>query len=154
MSLLIGIRNSIILTTAQSVNASTALVVMGANTAGNEFQFNLGANKRAKIIGCIPFTLGATGGYKFQIVGSQSFGSFVNTYIVEDTVTPAQIVGYQNASAAFANALAVAGNHFLNFNCTVKMGSTAGIVSLQFACNSAANGITANEGATMDVTFL
>lgn len=150
----IGIRNSFRLTASQTVAASTVLVTMGANTTGNSFQFNLGIAQRAHIRGWVPFTLGATGGYKFQIASTQTLTNFVNTYIVEDTVTPAQITGIQTSSAAFANALAVAGNHFLNFDCDVLMGSTAGVVSLQFACNSAANSIIALQGAWMDVTFL
>lgn len=150
----IGIRNSFRLTASQTVAASTVLVVLGSNTTGNSFQFNLGAAQKAHIRGIIPFTLGATGGYKFQIVGSQTFTNFLNTYIVQDTVTPAQIVGIQTSSAAFANALAVAGNQFLNFDCDVLMGATAGIVSLQFACNSAANSIIALQGGFIDVTFL
>lgn len=150
----IGIRNSFRLATSQAVAASTTLVVLGSNTTGNSFQFNLGVAQKAHIRGIIPFTVGATGGYKFQIVSSQTLTNFLNTYIVQDTVTPAQITGIQTSSAAFANALAVAGSHFLNFDCDVLMGSTAGVVSFQFACNSAANSITALAGAFMDVTFV
>lgn len=150
----IGIRNSFRLTASQTVTASVTQVIMGANTSGNSFQFNLGVAQRAHIRGVVPFTLGASGGYKFQILSSQTLTNFVNTYIVYDAVTPATIVDVQTSSAAFANALAVAGNHFLNFDCDLLMGATAGIVSLQFACNSAAGAIIALQGAFIDVTFV
>lgn len=144
----LGIRNSFRLAANQQVAASTVLVVMTG------MQFNLAASQKAHIRGNIPFSVGATGGYKFQIVSSQSLGNFINDFTVTDTVTPATIVGVQTSSAAFANALAAAGNHFLNFECDIVNGATAGVISLQFACNSAANAITALQGAWMDVVFL
>ncbi len=136
------ITNGATLNAAQTVTASTALVTMTGFTQA------LAISQRIHFRIYVPFTLGATGGYKFQVVLSQAPALFVNTFIVTDTVTPASIVGYQTSSAAFANALAVAGNHFLNCEGQVVGSATlASVLSFQFACNSAANAIIANVGA-------
>jgi hypothetical protein len=130
------------LNAAQTVSASATLVTMTG------FSTTIAALQRIHFRVYVPFTLGATGGYKFQMVLSQTPTVFQNSFTVTDTVTPASIVGYQASSAAFANALAVAGNHFMNCEGQVVGHATlAGTLSFQFACNSAANGITANIGA-------
>jgi hypothetical protein len=147
-----GIRNSFRLTADQTVAASTALITMGANTAGNSFSIPLSALQKVHLRFNGRFTLGATGGYKFQVVVPASPGNFGLSYVVTDTVTPATVVGQQAASAAFANALAVAGTHFINFECDYVNGVTAGNLLVQFACNSAANSIVLLQGAWLDYT--
>lgn len=144
----IGIRNSIRLAANQVVTASTALVTMTG------FIIPLAALQKVHCRLCLPFSLGATGGYKFQWVVPASPGNFINTYTVTDAVTPASIVGVQTSSAAFANPLAVAGNHFLNSELDYVNGTVAGNLELQIACNSAAGVFTALQGAFVDITFL
>lgn len=150
----IGIRNSFRLTASQTVSASTTLVVLGANTTGNSFSIALNALQRVHLRVWFLFTLGATGGFKFQFVVPGSPGNFAAGFVVNDTVTPAVLSASQAASAAFANALAVAGTHILNAECDYTNGSVAGTITFQFACNSAANGITVIQGGWMDATFL
>jgi hypothetical protein len=142
------ITNGASLNAAQTVTASTALVTMTG------FTQNLAATQKMHFRIFVPFNLGATGGYKFQVVLSQTPALFVNTFTVTDTVTPATIVGYQTSSAAFANALAVAGNHFLQAERHVVGHATlASALSFQFACNSAANAIVAGVGAFIQTWF-
>lgn len=144
----IGIYNAFRLAANQVVTASTALVTMTG------FSIPLPALKKVHCRLCLPFSVGASGGYKFQWVVPASPGNFVNTYALTDTVTPASVVGIQTSSAAFAGALAVAGSHFLNAELDYVNGAVAGNLEFQFACNSAAGAITALQGAYMDVTFL
>ncbi len=144
---MLGIVNHVRLAANLAVSASTTLVTLTG------FSVPLAALQKVHCKLHLPFSLGATGGYKFQWIVPSSPGNFINTYIVEDTVTPAQITGIQTSSAAFANALAVAGNHFLDTEVDYVNGVTAGTISFQFACNSAANAITALQGAWMEVVF-
>jgi hypothetical protein len=145
---MIGIYNAFRLAANQAVTASVTLVTM------TTFSIPVSALKKVHCRLFVPFSLAASGGYKFQWVVPAAPTNFINTYTVTDTVTPTSIVGLQTSSAAFANALAVAGNHFLNCELDFVNGATAGTVDFQFACNSAAGVITALQGAYMDVTFL
>lgn len=151
----IGVRNSFRLTATQTVAASTALVVLGANTTGNSFSIPLLALQRVHLRVNFIFTIGATGGFKFQFVVPATPGNFAASLAVYDTVTPGLVAPTsQVATAAYANALAVAGTHVLNAECDYTNGATAGSISFQFACNSAANSIAVIQGAWMDATYL
>jgi len=141
---MIGLRTVYQVGTNVAVAASTALVTTNLTSpvAVNEIQH----------IRCwVPFTVGATGGFKFQLVVPAAGQLFEASFMVVDPVTPQIITALQNASAAFANALAVAGAHWLEINATVKNGVNAGNIDLQVACNSAANGITVLATGYMDV---
>ena len=138
-------------TANQTVAASTVLV----DCTGLTVPFT--ANQIGHIRIVVPFTLGSSGGYKFQIVTPAAPAQFGNFFVVTDGVTAspgAIIAGYQSSSAAFNNALAVAGTHKLECEFDFINGTTAGDVVLQFACNSAANSIIALAGAYMDVIKL
>ena len=56
--------------------------------------------------------------------------------VLQNTVAPSTTLASQNASAAFTNALANAGTHWLEVNLTVVNGATAGTVDLQMAQNT------------------
>jgi hypothetical protein len=135
-------------TANEAVAASTALI----DCAGLSVPFTAGQIGHIRIVAL--FTLGATGGYKFQIITPAAPVAFRNFFVVTDGVTAspgAIIAGSQTSSAAFANALAVAGTHKLECEFDFENGVTAGNVILQFACNSAANSITVLAGAYFDV---
>ena len=68
-----------------------------------------------------------------------------------DTITPAITTAIQTASAAFTNALAQAGNHWLEVEGTIVNGVTAGNLDIQMACNTAANQLTILAGGSMEV---
>ncbi len=134
----------------QAVAASVTLVDC------TDLSVPIAANQKARIYLFVPFTLGATGGYKFQIVVPAAGTSFKNSYKVIDAVTAPPVfveADTQTSSAAFANALAVAGTHQLVCEIDIVNGATAGTIKLQFACNSAANSITALAGGYMDVVL-
>ena len=100
----------------------------------------------------IPFTVGATGGIRFQLVVPAGGTIFLATFNLRDNVTPATITAIQVASAAFTNALAVAGTHWLEIIATVVNGLTAGNVALQAAQNTVdALSLTVLRGSSMNV---
>lgn len=133
----------------QVVTASTALVTL------SDFTFNLGATKVITIEGFIPFSVAASGGFKFQLTSAQTLVDYNVGFEAIDGVTAspgAQVAVDQVAQAAFANAWAVAGNHILKFNASLKGHATiASLISFQFACNSAAGAITALKGGYIEL---
>jgi hypothetical protein len=151
-----GIPSFARIVTAQAVAASTALVTIGASGTGNiPFQFGttaspMAAGAKLHITLRLVFSLGATGGFKFQIVPPATPGNFTMSGYVEDVTTPAAFQVVQNpTAAAFANASAVAGNYYANLEVDYTNGATPGTVAVQFACNSAANAITMLPGSWM-----
>lgn len=96
----------------------------------------IGANQVQHLTYWIPFSVGATGGIRAQVVVPAGGAIFLATFYLRDTVTPGTITALQTASAAFTNALAVAGTHWLEIKVTVVNGATAGNVDLQMAQNT------------------
>lgn len=146
---MIGNRLVFRLAANQAVTSSTALVdATGLSTS-------IAANQKVHLRFYLPFSVGAAGGLKFQIVGPAAPANIQTGIVIYDTVTPAVISGQQTTSTPFANALAVAGSHFGFVECDWLNGSTAGNIGLQIAQNSS-NGtpFTLLQGAWMDVTKL
>lgn len=147
----LGIRSFFRKAALQTVTASVTLVDC------TDLIVPVGAGQIVSIDLFLPFTLGASGGYKFQILVPAGGVSFQNNYVVTDGVTAspgAIIAATQTSSAAFANALAVAGTHQLSAHIDIVNGVNAGNITLQFACNSAAGAIIALAGGKMDVVKL
>jgi hypothetical protein len=133
------------------VAASTALVAVTG------LPVPVAAGQTVKIRYAIPFSVGATGGFKFFIDVPAGGTYFMAAFEAIDGITAApgsQVALVQQAAANFANAWAVAGNHLMNAEVTIVNGATAGNITLQFACNSAANAITVLRGASADVVTL
>ena len=143
----IGIRNFFRMSADVPVAASTVLVTTGLKSP-------IAANQSQKIRVWLPFTVGATGGIKIQVVVPAGGTLFNATIMLVDTVSPAITTAIQNSSAAFSNALAAAGQHWIAIEAFIINGTTAGNVDIQIACNSAANAITALKGGSMDVIKL
>lgn len=147
----VGIRRFFRKTANQSVNASTVLVDL------TDLSVPIAANQKARISFWVPFTVGATGGFKFQLTTPAAVVSFLASLQVVDGTAAApgnEVATVQLASAAFANAWANVGSHYLLVECDIANGVNAGNITLQMACNSAANGITAIAGASADVVIL
>lgn len=151
MSLTNGISSYAKLTANQAVAASVVPVILGANTTGNSFSVAVNAGSKWRFKLRLVFSVGATGGLRFQWVVPAAPTLFSSTTVIYDTVTSAVITPTpQTSSAAITNALAVAGTHFADLTCYVE-NSVAGTISFQFACNTAANAITAFAGSIMEV---
>lgn len=112
----------------------------------------IAANATQHLTYWIPITVGATGGIRAQVVVPAAGTAFIATFYLRDTVTPGTVTAEQTASAAFTNALAVAGNHWLEIKVTVVNGANAGTVDLQMAQNTAdANSLTILRGGNVEV---
>lgn len=143
---MLGIRNFFVVAADVTITASVTLVTVGLNLP-------VGASQRLHLRAWVPFNVGASGGIKTQLVLSQTPTDVWASYKIYDTVTPALITGLNNNNNAFANALAVAGNHWLEAEFFVLNGTTAGTVDLQFACNSAAGALVVQRGSYMDAAI-
>jgi len=149
-----SIQTSDVLAADQVVTASVTLVTIGLT--GNTFSFSLPATKRATVKCFLPFSVGASGGFKFQLTSSQTLVSYQVGWEIIDGVTAspgATVAADLVAQSAIANAFAsVAGNHICNMNAGLKGHATlASTITIQFACNSAAGAITILQGASIVV---
>jgi len=151
-----GIQTYVRLDADQAVAASVTLVNLG--TGNFAFQFVLQPTKVILLEAVLPFSVGATGGFKFQLTSSQTLVDYNTAWEAIDGVTAspgAQVALDLAASGPFANAWAVAGAHICRLDATLKGHATlASTINLQFACNSAANAITILKGAKMQITQL
>jgi hypothetical protein len=147
----IGIRNFFKNSATQAVAASTTLVAVTGLTVP------VAANQTVCIDYFIPFSVGATGGFRFNVGVPAAGAAYLAAFEAIDGVTAspgAQVAVVITAAADFANAWAVAGNHFVKASVTIVNGANAGNITLQFACNTAANAITILNGAWADVVKL
>jgi hypothetical protein len=153
-----GIKSYVRLAADQPVAASTALVDLGAGVTA--FSFVLPAGKEVLINASLPFSVGATGGFKFQLTSSQTLVDSSASWEAIDGVTASPgaqvaLTTQSTAAAPFANAWAVAGNHQCNLLASLKGHATlSSTITVQFACNSAANAINVLKGAWMELTQL
>ncbi len=146
---MIGQRTFFKTAAAQPVAASTVLVAVTGLTVP------IAAGQTACIDFFLPFSVGATGGFKFNLAVPAGGAAYLAAFEAIDGVTAspgAQVASVITAAADFANAWAVAGNHMVKCSATIVNGATAGNVTMSFACNSAANAITILSGAYADVT--
>jgi len=126
----VGIRTTFVLAANAVITSNATLATLTGMSSP------IAANQTQQIKAWIPFTVGATGGIRFQLVVPAGGTIFVATFNLRDNVTPATITAIQVASAAFTNALAVAGTHWLEIEATIVNGLTAGNVLLQAAQNT------------------
>lgn len=142
-----GISNVFRLAASQAVSSSVALVTATGMT------IPIAANQELHARIKVYFSVGASGGCRFQVTVPAGVVSFNNAITLQNTVAPATVTAVQIASAAFTNALANAGNHFLEMEVHVVNGVNAGSVSLQFAQNTSdATPINLFRGSWMETT--
>lgn len=101
----------------------------------------------------VKFTVGATGGIRLQLVVPAGGTIFSATIRLNNTVAPSSTIATQQASAAFTNALANAGTHWVEVEAHIVNGATAGTIDLQMAQNTSdALTLTILRGAKVEVT--
>lgn len=128
--------------------SSAALVTTGLTSP-------VAANQTQKIRAWIPVTVGATGGLRLQIVVPAGGTSFISSITLQNTVAPSTTLAAQTSSAAFTNALANAGTHWLEVEATIVNGATAGNIDIQMGQNTSdALSLTILAGGWMDVSIL
>lgn len=115
----------------------------------------IAANQTQRLRWWVPFSVGATGGVRAVITVPAGGTIFLSTIALYNTVAPAIVTATQAASAAFTNALANAGTHWIEVNATIVNGATAGNVDLEFAQNTSdALALTILRGATLEALIL
>jgi hypothetical protein len=129
MNTIPGLRSMAFIANAIAITSSAALQSLGLLSP-------IAANQKQKIRYWIPFTVGATGGVRCQVVVPAGGTAFVASIKLFNTVAPSLTTATQTASAAFTNALANAGTHWLEIEVIVTNGATAGSVDLQAAQNT------------------
>lgn len=129
----------------------TSNVVLG--TLGLTSPIAAGQTQRVKA--WIPFSVGATGGIRFQVLVPAGGAIFNATYKIINTVTPLITPLAAAASAVVTNALANAGTHWLEIDVTVVNGATAGNIDIQMAQNTSdVLTLTVLRGGTMEIVKL
>lgn len=127
------------------ITSSTALITVGLSSP-------IAANQRQKLRFWIPFSLGATGGAKVQLVVPAGGTIFLATIKYLDVAGNAVVLAGQTASAAFGDPLTGAANYWVEVEATIINGATAGNVDLQMAQNSSdALSMTVLRGGSLDV---
>jgi hypothetical protein len=126
--------------------SSAALVTTGLTSL-------IAANKKQYFRAWIPFTVGATGGVRLQIVVPAGGTLFLASIRLNNTVAPATVLATQLASAAFTNAAANAGTHWLEVEGEIQNGVTAGTIDIQMGQNTSdVLSLTIQKGGHMEVT--
>lgn len=102
----------------------------------------------------VPFSVGATGGIRALWSALAGVTVIKNTLRLNNTVAPAQTIALQTAlNTAFTNALANAGNHWIEGELIIHNTGAAGVMSLNMAQNTSdALTLTIFQGGTMEVT--
>lgn len=143
----IGIRTFFAKVANQLFTTNVVLATVGLSSA-------IAAGQSQKIRAWVPFSVGATGGVRLQLVVPAGGVLFNATIKLFNTVAPSLTTATQAASAAFTNALANAGTHWVEVEATIVNGATAGTIDLQFAQNTSdALSLTVLRGGTMDVVI-
>lgn len=142
-----GITNNYSILVDIAIASSIALQTTGLTSP-------IAANQRQKLKWWVPFTVGATGGIRAQIVVPAGGSAFLATIKLINTVAPSQTVAAQLASAAFTNAAANAGTHWLEIEADIRNGATAGNVDLQVAQNTSdVLTLTIEAGGSLEATI-
>ena len=112
----------------------------------------IAAGETQKLRWWVPFSVGATGGVRAQIVVPAAGTIFNATITLYNTVAPTITTAAQAASAAFTNALANAGTHWLLIEATIVNGVNTGNVDFQMAQNTSdALTLTILRGGSLEV---
>lgn len=147
MSLTVGIRKVAYKTSNTTFTADTTLATVGLLSA-------IAAGQTLAFRAWIPITVGATGGVKALVsvpAGSALYNVSVKLF---NTVAPSLTTAIYTTSTTFTDALANAGNHWLEIEGQIVNGATAGNIDIQMACNSAANALVVLRGAKMEMTVI
>lgn len=113
----------------------------------------IAANQKQHIRFWIPVTaVGADGGIKLQILVPAGGTIYAGTIRLNNTVAPGAAIAAQLTSAAFDNALANAGDHWIEGEATIINGATAGNIDIQMAQKvTDSDALIILRGGTMEV---
>jgi hypothetical protein len=146
----IGIRTISIVPAAVTTISNTVLATISGLT------FPVLAGSLWSLRFYLPFSVGATGGIKLQLIIPATPTFFVMSWKLIQFGTPGTLLdaATQTTSTAIANAAAGAGTNYFEAEATVQ-NALAGNISMQFAQNSSvAATLTMLQGGFMDVVQL
>lgn len=142
---MIGIRTFFRIAPSIVVTSSAVLVT-------TTLQVPVAANQKIKLRWWVPFSVGATGGLRAQVIVPAGGTLFRQTLKLFNTVAPLITTQALAASTVFTNAAANAGTHWLEVEAEIENGATAGVIDLQMAQNTSdALSLTILQGGTCDV---
>jgi hypothetical protein len=142
-----GIRNSYTVAATVSFTSNVTLATVGLTSP-------IAAGQRQKFRCWVPVTVGAAGGVQAEVVVPAGGTIYEVTFKLFNTIAPSLTTAIQSVAAAFGNALANAGSHWLEIEGVIINGATAGTVDVQFAQNSSnATALQVLRGGSMDVTI-
>jgi hypothetical protein len=146
---MIGIHN--IFRVAANVTVTNSDVLVTSTLTAN-----IAAAQIAIVRVFLQFSVGATGGVRWQLVVPAAPTRVQGAIMLVNTVAATTVVpAVQTSSAAFTNALANAGTHYAYAEYDVVNGTTAGTIDLQFAQNTAdALTLTLLQGSRMEVIYV
>lgn len=141
-----GLTNFLKIAANVVVTNSTVLITSGLSSP-------IAANQKQKIRWWLPFSVGATGGFGYQLIVPAAGAYYLSAGILHNTGAGTTLVNVITASALFSNALANAGNHLLELEAVIENGVNPGFVDLQIAQDSADPlSLTALKGGWMATT--
>ncbi len=146
----IGIRTISIVPAAVTTISNTVLATIPG------LSFPVAAGSLWSLRFYLPFSVGATGGIKLQLIGPAGPTFWTMSWKLFQFGTPGTLLdaATQVASTAIANAAAGAGTNFFEAEATIQ-NSIAGTLAMQFAQNSSvAATLTMLQGGFMDVIQL
>lgn len=150
MSVLIGIRN--FLTVGLNNTPGNVAITSSAVLQSIGLTSPIAAGQTQKFRAWIPFTVGATGGIRLQVVVPAAGTLFNVTIKLYNNVAPSLTTAVQASSAAFTNAIANAGTSWLEVEGTIVNGVNAGNVDIQMAQNTSdALTLTVLRGGSVDI---
>jgi len=142
---MIGISNFFLLDQILSIVSSTDLISSGLKS-------QIAANQTQKLRWWVPFSVGAAGGFKCQVVVPDGGMAFIQTINLFDTQGTALIYDVLTAPGSFGNAIAAAGNYWIEIELAITNGENPGDVDLQVAQNSSnATALKILPGSTLEV---
>jgi hypothetical protein len=153
----LGISNAYLKSADQTFTSSAVLASIGLGDTTNPAVAGLpiAANQKVKVKYWVKCTVGATGGIRAQIAVPAGGTLFSATFRSNNSVADTVALVTQQATAAFTDALANAGTHWLEVEATIINGSTAGRVDLQMAQNTSdALTLTILAGSSLEAQYL
>lgn len=127
-------------------------IVPATINLGGTAGFPIAANQKVKFRYWLKISVGATGGVRALVAVPAGGTLYDLTIRLNNAVAPSVTIATLEASAAFTNALANAGFHWLEIEGYVLNGATAGRLDLQIAQNTSdVLTLTVLKGASLDV---
>lgn len=127
----IGIRQAYRVTADIAIASSAVLQTLTG------LSIPIAAGKIIHLVGHLFFSVGATGGIRFEVVPPAAGAFYKSSLILTNTVAaiPFSVQGVVTPTV-FTDAVANAGNHFLDFEVDVENGVNAGNINIQAAQNT------------------